>query len=195
MGPVIVAAVAAIAILLQAEPADRVVLLPDANGKVGAVMVKTAGGERLLDQAYAGAVVDRQGRIEAVREDATTVRERFGAALAAQPMRPVSFVVNFVSGTDQLTPESQAVLEQLKTEIARRPAAEIVAIGHTDRIGTDAVNDALSLKRAETVRDAVLAVGVSVRVDVAGRGEREPLIPTADEVSEPRNRRVEINIR
>lgn len=195
MGPVIVAAVAAIAILLQPEPADRVVLLPDANGKVGAVMVKTAGGERLLDQAYAGAVVDRQGRIEAVREDATTVRERFGAALAAQPMRPVSFVVNFVSGTDQLTPESQAVLEQLKTEIARRPAAEIVAIGHTDRIGTDAVNDALSLKRAETVRDAVLAVGVSVRVDVAGRGEREPLIPTADEVSEPRNRRVEINIR
>jgi outer membrane protein OmpA-like peptidoglycan-associated protein len=195
MGAVIIIAIAVVAIMMQPAPADRVVLLPGADGKTGAVSVKTAGGERLLDQAYAAAAVDRQGRIEAVREDEASVRARYGAALGAQPMRPASFVVNFVSGTDELTAESRPVLDQVKTESARRPAAEIVAIGHTDRVGTDAANDALSLKRAEAVRAALLAAGVAARIEAAGRGEREPLIATADEVAEPRNRRVEINVR
>lgn len=195
MGPLLVGAIAVVAILLQPAPADRVVLLPDADGKTGAVLVRTGSGERLLDQAYAAALVDSQGRIEAAREDPATVRERFGAALAAQPIRTVSFVLHFLNDTDELVPESRPILDQIKSEIARRPAAEVVAIGHTDRVGSDAYNDALSLKRAEAVRAALLAAGIAPRIEVAGRGEREPLIPTADEVSEPRNRRVEINVR
>jgi outer membrane protein OmpA-like peptidoglycan-associated protein len=195
MGAVIIIAIAVVAIMMQPAPADRVVLLPGADGKTGAVSVKTSGGERLLDQPYAAAAVDRQGRIEAGREDEASVRERYGAALGAQPMRPVSFVVNFVSGTDELTTESRPVLDQIKAEAARRPAAEIVAIGHTDSVGTDAANDVLSLKRAEAVRAALLAAGAVARIEAAGRGEREPLIATADEVAEPRNRRVEINVR
>ena len=195
MGPVIILAIAALAIAMQPTAQDRVVLLPGPDGKVGAVNIKTAGGERLLDQAYAAVVADSRGGIETVHEDAATVRERFGAALAAQPLRPVSFVVYFVSGTDELTAESRPMLDQAKTEVARRPAAEIVVIGHTDRVGSDADNDALSLKRAESVGAALLAAGVSSSIDTAGRGEREPLITTADEVAEPRNRRVEINVR
>ncbi len=195
MGAAIILAIAAVAILLQPAPADRVVLLPGPDGKVGSVNVKSTGGQRLLDQAYAGAAVDRRGGIEAVREDAATVRERYGAALGAQPMRPVSFVLNFASATGELTPESRSVLEQVIAEVARRADAEIAVIGHTDRVGTEAANDALALQRAEAVRSALLAAGVAARIDVAGRGEREPLIPTADEVDEPRNRRVEINVR
>jgi outer membrane protein OmpA-like peptidoglycan-associated protein len=195
MEAVIIIAIAVVAIMMQPAPADRVVLLPGADGKTGAVSVKTPGGERLLDQPYAAAAVDRQGRIEAAREDEASVRERYGAALGAQPMRPVSFVVNFVSGTDELTTESRPVLDQIKAEAARRPAAEIVAIGHTDRVGTDAANDALSLKRAEAVRASLLSAGVAARIEAAGRGEREPMVATADEVAEPRNRRVEVNVR
>jgi outer membrane protein OmpA-like peptidoglycan-associated protein len=199
VGGLIVLAIAAAAILMQPAPADRVVLLPGADGKVGAVTVRTAAGERVLDQAYAGAAVDRRGGIETVREDAATVNERFGAALGAQPRRPVSFVLNFTlnfaSATDELTPESRPVLDQVIAEVSRRAAAEIVVIGHTDRVGTEAANDALALRRAETVRSALLAAGVSARIDVAGRGEREPLIATADGVDEPRNRRVEISVR
>lgn len=195
MGAAIILAIAAAAILMQAAPADRVVLLPGPDGQVGAVTVKTAGGERLLDQAYAGAAVDRRGGIETVSEDAASVRERYGAALGAQPMRPVSFMLNFTSATDELTPESRPLLDQVIAEVSRRAAAEIVVIGHTDRVGTEADNDALALKRAETVRSALLAAGVSARIDVAGRGEREPLVATADGVDEPRNRRVEISVR
>jgi len=124
------------------------------------------------------------------------VRQAFGSALAAQPTRPVSFFLYFLADTDELTPDSKRVVGQIFAEIARRPAPEIVVIGHTDRVGAVAYNDALSLKRAEKVRDDLLKLAIpKVRISVAGRGEREPLVPTADEVSEPRNRRVEISVR
>lgn len=88
------------------------------------------------------------------------------------------------------------MLTRILDEIARRPAPEIVVIGHTDRVGAVPFNDALSLRRAERVRDELVNVGIAAdRVRVAGRGEREPLVPTADEVAEARNRRVEINVR
>lgn len=197
MEALIIAVIAAVAMLIQPAPApaDRIVLLPGLDGSVGAVTLKTSSGERVLNKAYAGAAVDIRGGIEAVTEDAATVRQRYAAALGAQPLRPVSFVVHFISGTDHLTEESRPVLDQVKIESARRPAAEIVAIGHTDRVGSDAANDALSLKRAEAVRATLLAAGVIAHIDAAGRGEREPLIATADEVAEARNRRVEINVR
>ena len=124
------------------------------------------------------------------------VQQVFGPALAAQPTRPVSFTLYFLEGKDELTPESTQVFGQIGAEIARRPAPEIVVIGHTDRVGTAQANDALSLRRAGRVRDDLVRVGIAAdRITVAGRGEREPLIPTEDEVAEPRNRRVEINVR
>jgi outer membrane protein OmpA-like peptidoglycan-associated protein len=69
-------------------------------------------------------------------------------------------------------------------------------IGHTDRVGPVEYNDALSLRRAERVRRNFVERGIPTSaINVAGRGEREPILSTADEVSEPRNRRVEINVR
>ncbi len=69
-------------------------------------------------------------------------------------------------------------------------------IGHTDRVGTVPYNDALSLRRADRVRNDLVQLGIpSDRITVAGRGEREPIVATEDEVPEPRNRRVEITVR
>jgi len=176
-------------------PADRVILLPAPDGKVGAISVRTADGERLLDRAWAGAVVDNRGGLEVVQEDAAQVRERYAAALAAQPLRPVSFVIYFMNATVELAAESVPVMEQVKAELARRPAAEVVAIGHTDRVGSDNDNDILALARAEAVRTILRDYGVSAPIDAVGRGEREPLVATADGIPEPLNRRVEISIR
>lgn len=176
---------------------ERVVLLPGPDGKVGKVVVYSAGGERVLDSAYAGAEVGQGGSISLRNEDAATVNKRYADTLAAQPPRPMSFVVNFVSGSaTELTPESKLVIENVKSALAGRPAPEITVIGHTDRVGKVEANDALSRKRAETVRDVLVASGIkALSLDVAGRGEREPLVTTADEVDEPRNRRVEISVR
>lgn len=175
---------------------DLYVVLPDREGKAGAVTVTHAGDEKVLDSPYAAARIKLEGRLETGVVTEQEVREVFGPALAAQPPRPVSFTLYFVLGRDELTPESRPILESLLAEIARRPAAEVVVIGHTDRVGTVQHNDALSLQRAEKVRGELVRLGLPLdRIQVAGRGEREPLIPTEDQVPEPRNRRVEITVR
>lgn len=176
---------------------DRIVLLPGPDGKLGAVLVRSAAGEVRLDTAYAAAAVTQAGAIAKGQEDAASVGKRFGAVLAAQPPRPVSFTVYFVTGSaTELAPESRAVMDGLRAELAQRPAPEISVIGHTDRVGNADANDALSASRAQSVRDMLVASGAkTLSLDVTGRGEREPLVATADGVAEPRNRRVEISVR
>lgn len=175
---------------------DRIVLLPGPDGKVGSVIVHSSAGEKVLDSAYAGLEVSKSSMVEH-REDAASVQRRYGATLGALPPRPISFIVNFATGSStELTPESKPVVEQVKAALAARPAPEIVVIGHTDRVGNVEANDKLSVQRAESVKEILVAGGIKAsNFEVAGRGEREPLIPTADEVAEARNRRVEINIR
>ncbi len=176
---------------------DRVVLLPGPDGKTGAVVVRTASGEQLLDSAYAGAEIVKAGTITTRREEPASVQTRYAGVLGARPPRPVSYLVHFVTGSATvLSPESTPVIDAMKAATAARPAPEITVIGHTDRVGKVEANDALSRKRAETVRDILLGAGIkATSLDVAGRGEREPLVATADEVEEPRNRRVEISVR
>ncbi|MGH8751809.1 MAG: OmpA family protein, partial [Burkholderiales bacterium] len=90
----------------------------------------------------------------------------------------------------------EPIVPEVFAEIARRPAPEVVVIGHTDAVGTLEYNDTLSLQRAKKVRDDLVKLGIPTEhIRVAGRGKRELLVPTRDEVSEPRNRRVEISVR
>ena len=192
---------AALAVLLLvgcAKPTrnDLYVLMPGQDGKTGALTVESSGQQTVLDQPYAAARVKEPGRVEAGSVTEQEARQAFGAALDAQPGRPTSHLLYFLENRDELTPESQQQLARVVDEIARRPAPEIVVIGHTDRVGPVPYNDTLSLRRAERVRDELLKVGIAAeRIRVEGRGEREPLVPTPDEVAEPRNRRVEISIR
>jgi outer membrane protein OmpA-like peptidoglycan-associated protein len=174
---------------------DTIVLLPEKDGRQTAVIVNSGGKQATLDQPYAGA---RTGAAEVkpYQSSAADVQATFGAALAAQPARPRSFQVYFVEGSDAFTEETKATVEQLFAEIARRPAPEIAVVGHTDRVGSDQSNDALSLRRAGLVRGELIKRGVAAEnIQASGRGEREPLVPTADNVAEPRNRRVEIIVR
>lgn len=175
---------------------DRVVLLPDPEGRTGALVVKTAQGETVLDRPFQAADVDRSGRIETRTLAPAEVRRQFGQALAAQPLRPVSFTLYFLLGSIELTPESKQILELLKAELARRPAPEITVIGHTDLVASDSFNDALSLKRAEMVHQAIAQASITAAwIEVTGRGKREPVVQTENGVPEPRNRRVEIRVR
>jgi outer membrane protein OmpA-like peptidoglycan-associated protein len=195
------AALAALALLLLvgcAKPTrdDLYVLMPDQEGKSGALTVESGGQQAVLDRPYASARVTEPGRVAAGAVTEQEARQAFGAALEARPARPTSFILHFLEGRDELTPDSRQLLGRIVDEIARRPAPEIVVIGHTDRVGAVPFNDALSLRRAERVRDELVKVGIAAdRIRVEGRGEREPLVPTPDEVAEPRNRRVEINVR
>lgn len=182
-------------LLLAGCASERVVLLPSADGHRSAVVVRDRDSELLLDRPYAS--LARHGRANhtylSSQED---VQKRFGAALAAQPMRPNSYILYFEPGGNVLTAESQAQLAKVRQDVVGRAAAEIMVIGHTDRVGSLQLNDELSRNRAETVRGLLIESGVSAeKLETIGRGERDPLVATEDEVDEPRNRRVEINLR
>ena len=177
------------------KPQGTVVLLPDAQGKDTAVLVSQDGGALLLDKPYAAAELTSKGPLKAT-SSAEQVQAQFGAALAARPASPQQFTLYFVEGKDEFTDESRRAFDGVLGEIARRPVPDVLVIGHTDRVGNDAFNDALSRQRADVVRKALVARGIAPEsIVVVGRGKREPIVPTADGVAEARNRRVEILVR
>jgi outer membrane protein OmpA-like peptidoglycan-associated protein len=177
------------------QPQGSVVLLPDPGGKATAVTVTQGSQQVVLDQPYAAARVGSDGP-KAYQSNAQEVQAQFGAALAARPLPPAQFTLYFVEGKDEFTAESKKIVDEVFAEIARRPVPDIQVIGHTDKVGSDTVNDPLSRSRAEVVRKALLARGIPAdRVVSSGRGKREPAVHTADGVAEPRNRRVEILVR
>jgi outer membrane protein OmpA-like peptidoglycan-associated protein len=186
---------AVVALLIYFSPQHReetVVLLPGPDGRVGQVIVQRGSERTVLDEAYEAS---RSGG-GAVQLSEQEVRSEFGQVLAALPPRPTSYVLYFVTGQDELTDESKADMRRLLDELRSRPQSDIQLIGHTDRVGKDASNDALSLQRAERVKTELLGLGIAPgRVSSAGRGEREPLVRTVDGTEEPRNRRVEVIVR
>jgi outer membrane protein OmpA-like peptidoglycan-associated protein len=185
-----------IGLLAAGCASERVILLPSADGQPSGVVVRDKGGEILLDQPYA-ATVRRSGSVSSYKSSPEEVKERFADALAALPPRANSYTVYFEQGSsDTLTPESLLEFDKVKADLAARSAGEIRVIGHTDRVGSVQSNDAFSIKRAIAVRELLVGSGVNPAViETAGRGEREPLVPTEDEVPEAKNRRVEISVR
>lgn len=197
MGPLIFIAclIAAIA-QHNSGPREKITLLPNQDGRPSAVVVTTARGEATLDQPFRSAQVSRSDEVSTASEQESAVRARYAPLLATLPKGAAVFVVYFETNTEDLVPESQARFEQIRSELAQRPAPEVIVIGHTDRVDTVEYNDALSLKRAQRVRDLLVEAGIPASaIAVAGRGEREPAVQTADGVAEQRNRRVEIRVR
>ena len=178
-----------------ASKQGSVVLLPERDGKNTAVVVNQGGTQVPLGQPYAAAHLTSGGP-KAYQSSAQEVQSYFGAALAAQPLPPAQFTLYFVEGKDEFTPETKGIIDRVFSEISKRPVPDVVVIGHTDKVGSDALNDPLSRQRAEVVRSALLARGIAAdKVVAIGRGKREPVVPTADGVAEARNRRVEILVR
>jgi outer membrane protein OmpA-like peptidoglycan-associated protein len=192
-----VAALLLVALLgaCASKPQGTVVLLPDSAGRDTSVTVKQAEGELLLDKPYAAAQLTTRGPLKAT-SSAEQVQAQFGDALAVRPLPPTQFTLYFIEGKDEFTDESRRAFDSVFAEIAKRPVPDVLVIGHTDTVGTDVFNDNLSRQRGEVVRKALLARGIKAEsIVVVGRGKREPIVPTADNVAEPRNRRVEIQVR
>ena len=175
---------------------ETVVVLPGPDGKVGTVIVQREGSRQVLNEPYAANRVRSDGSLESQRASAPQVSESFGPALAALPARPTTFLLYFITAKDELTAESTSDLDKVLLDMRTRPVPDIVVTGHTDTVGTGEYNDKLSMQRAERVKGFLTGIGIpGDRIQTAGRGERELLVPTADNVDEPRNRRVEINVR
>ena len=120
------------------------------------------------------------------------------AAAPAAPPPPVaqstgSYIVFFDFDRSTLTPQSQATIKQAADAAKAGNKARLNVTGHADKSGSDEYNMALSLRRANAVKDELVRDGIAATaIIVVGRGESQPLVPTADGVKEPQNRRVEI---
>jgi hypothetical protein len=94
-----------------------------------------------------------------------------------------------------LSTQAENTLKQAADAYKTRGSARVTATGHTDKSGPENYNMALSLRRANTVKDSLVRNGVPASaISVIGKGETQPLVQTADGVREPQNRRVEIVI-
>ena len=175
---------------------DRFVLLPDADGQVGRIVLQSGSQTITVGEAYAGAV-QGSGALEPAVQTAAEVQARYGQLLSTLPPKGKTFQLRFASGSaTELSQDSQQELARLKAEVARWPvAADLSVVGHTDTVGSAAQNDKLSLERANTVRKVLVDAGLPAeRVYAYGRGERELLVATPDETPNALNRRVEVTL-
>ena len=104
-----------------------------------------------------------------------------------------NFLVFFDFDRSNITADAQRVIEEAAAAAKAGNVSRIQLTGHTDRSGSDQYNLALGTRRGEAVKQALVRLGIPANsIAVISRGESQPLVPTADGVREPQNRRVEI---
>jgi len=179
-------------------PGNVVVLIPDEDGGIGKVLVKSPATTTLLDQPDS-AVGKRFWQSQpgaAFEASQGNIAAAFGTALAATPRTPLHYILYFVLGQATLIGSSQNEVQTIIEKAKTLPNLDISVVGNADAIGSAAVNEALSLQRAQVVRDLLVHGGISAAIiQIAYYGANDPLIPTPPGVPEPRNRRVEVTLR
>jgi len=176
---------------------SSVVLLPDEEGGHGALAIASSTGEgdaTIVSDANMRATLGSRPSVRPLGAKGLNSSE--AALIAALPPPAKSFTLYFQEGTTEIRSESTMTLDAIRAEVARRPGAEVQVTGHTDTVGSDEDNDSLSRKRAAEILDALASQGFSREMmSAVGRGERQLRQSTADNVSSPVNRRVEVIVR
>jgi outer membrane protein OmpA-like peptidoglycan-associated protein len=164
---------------------------------VGGATVEASGQTVTLAQAHEATRISPGRAPSAVEVLAESeVRSALGDALEALPPAPQIFTMYFEFETETLTAESRALLAETMRAVKQRPAPDVLVVGHTDSAGSPDSNFELGLRRAMAVRAMLIGAGLDERaIAVTSHGESQPLVPTSDGTREPRNRRVQINVR
>ena len=175
---------------------ERYVVIPDESGQSGSLLVKPQGKAPVrLDHPYTLSTSGFWG-VGKRTADVQEIKEIWHGPLNAHPAAPKKFTVYFLEGTNELTPESKKTLAEVFDEIRKRKVSDVVVIGHTDTVGAGEFNDRLAETRARTMQAELERLGIDPEsIKASGRGERDLKVNTPDEVDEPLNRRVEIQVR
>jgi adhesin transport system outer membrane protein len=178
-------------------PANVVVLLPDEDGHTGRVLVHDAAGQVDLGQPLADTDLGAgkgAGAVSVAKQ--SDVDDSFAAVMKAMPRKPASFVLYFRSEATDILPDSRPALAAAIAAAKAESNVDISVVGHSDAAGAESYNLALSLRRAQSIRDGLVAAGIPANaIEIAYHGANNPLVPTAPGVHEPRNRRVEVTVR
>jgi outer membrane protein OmpA-like peptidoglycan-associated protein len=171
----------------------------------GAVLSKATGGKAGTGAVVGGALGAVAGNIWSKRQEERRVameQATRGTGVEVSRTEDNQLKVNipsdisFDTNSAAIKPQLRSVLDPFANSLKGDPNARIAIIGHTDSTGSEAVNNPLSVHRAESVRDYLADRGVAPsRIEVAGRGEREPVADNSSEAGRAKNRRVEIYLR
>jgi outer membrane protein OmpA-like peptidoglycan-associated protein len=169
----------------------------------GGVLSSATGGKAGTGAVVGGALGAIAGNLWSKRmEDKRAAMERAtqgtGIDVARTPNNELKVNVpsdfSFDVGRSAVKSDMRPVLDQFAHGLD--PSMRVRIVGHTDSTGSDAINNPLSVDRAESVRDYLAARGVAVtRVEVTGRGAREPVADNTSDAGRAQNRRVEIFLR
>ena len=184
--------------LLIACTSTTVVLLPDSDGNVGQVEFITDGGKTLLDKSYESAEsqIQKQPPTKKVLLTKEKIQNEYGDIIAKEPTPPEHVRFYFNPGKADLQTKEQEVLIKCKEKIEIRKSCDLSIIGHTDSTEGDDLNYLLSMVRAVNIAKALVGMGVPENcMDIRYYGESYPIVSTKDDVDEPLNRRVEVEIR
>jgi iron complex outermembrane receptor protein len=114
-------------------------------------------------------------------------------AVAPAPPGPKSYLVFFDFNKSDLTSQATAIVDQAAKNAGLAKVTQLEVTGHTDTVGSDAYNMRLSRRRAESVAAQLEKDGIPAsEIAIFAKGKRDLLVPTADGVKEPQNRRVQI---
>lgn len=178
-----------------ASPRTTVVLLPDEDGHVGAVFVSGAGTSRQLNQALSSTTVGAGAPTTTQTLQPAAMHASYQKLLLAQPSRPSVFVLHFLIGKAELTPESKSQIAAVLAAARARKPTEISVFGHADAIGSDERNVKLSSDRAEAVARLLRASDPSIGpIAVRWFGSKSPLEQPDSNGAQPKNRRAEVMI-
>jgi outer membrane protein OmpA-like peptidoglycan-associated protein len=198
----VVAALAFIGVLISSimhNPTPHTtVILADNHKSHNAIVVKTDAGSTVIDKSgHYVTLSSKDEKPSSIKKISNEeIRKKFKSAIRALPSKPEHVYLYFKQGTSELTTQSLNKLPHIYELLRRRAPCDLNIIGHTDTKGSQATNLRLSMKRAQDIKKWILSREVDVNnLKVEAYGENDPLIPTKDEVSEPRNRCVELLIR
>jgi len=114
------------------------------------------------------------------------------AAPPPQPL-PLNYLVFFDFNKSDLTADAQKIVKSAADNAAKSQPTKLTVTGHTDTVGSDAYNMRLSRRRAVSVQKELVRDGVPAgEIAIFAKGKKDLLVPTADGVKEPQNRRVQI---
>ena len=101
--------------------------------------------------------------------------------------------ISFDTGRADIKPHLQPILDQFAQGLGSQPGTEVLIVGHTDSTGSDAINNPLSLQRANSARSYLMNRGVDGnRIRTEGKGSYQPVADNGTEAGRARNRRIEI---
>ena len=176
-----------------------------AGAAAGAVLSSATGGKAGTGAVVGGALGAIVGNVWSKRqEDRRVAMEQATRGTGVEVSRTqdnqlklnIPNDVSFDTNSAAIKPQMRGVLEPFANSLRDDPNARLTIVGHADSTGSDATNNALSVDRAQSVRDFLASRGVSpTRIETAGRGEREPVADNTSEAGRAKNRRVEIYLR